>query len=176
MNGQAIAAPIDWAFASPRTCIIIVDCEEYLMPGPDSSRNVSAKEAVSHIRGPLSNAQIMEQFKISVHGFADLLKQLFEKGLITEEDLTKRGIRFKVMRKREGSTVPPAILAPPPDEGDEEFVDTVTLTEMLTFKAFDALPGAKGKGEDSKRAQDAEPGPEEKKGKFTLSGFFKKDR
>ncbi|MFZ5865155.1 MAG: hypothetical protein ACOYXY_04670 [Thermodesulfobacteriota bacterium] len=151
------------------------------MPGPVSSRNINAKEAVSQIRGPLSNAQLMEQFKISVHGFADLLKQLFEKGLITQEDLTKRGIRFKVLRKDEKPTRPPVILAPPPDEGDEEFVDTVTLTEMLTFKEFGAAPEAKDKRADSKHKQKSEseapePETEEKKAKFTLTGLFKKGR
>jgi len=147
------------------------------MPGPVSSRNINAKDAVSHIRGPLSNAQIMEQFKISVHGFADLLKQLFEKGLISQEDLAKRGIRFKVLRKDEKLTRPPVILAPPPNEDDEEFVDTVTLTEMLTFKEFGAAPDkAKVKDDDSKRKQEPEPGSEEKKAKFTLTGLFKKDR
>jgi hypothetical protein len=146
------------------------------MPGPVSSRNISAKEAVTQIRGPLSNAEIMEQFKISVHGFADLLKQLFEKGLITQEDLSKRGIRFKVVRKEEEPTRRPVILAPPPDEDDEEFVDTVTLTEMLTFKEFEAAPEAKDKSEDSKHKQKSEPETEEKKAKFTLTGLFKKGR
>ncbi|MEW6114650.1 MAG: hypothetical protein AB1664_21125 [Thermodesulfobacteriota bacterium] len=151
------------------------------MSGPVSSRNINAKEAVSQIRGPLSNAQLMEQFKISVHGFADLLKQLFEKGLITQEDLTKRGIRFKVLRKDEKPTRPPVILAPPPDEGDEEFVDTVTLTEMLTFKEFGAALEGKDKRADSKHKQKSEseapePETEEKKAKFTLTGLFKKGR
>ena len=176
MHNLAIRLPVYRAFASRQIWIIIVDREEYVMPGPVSSRNISAKDAVSQIRGPLSNAQIMEQFKISVHGFADLLKQLFEKGLITQEDLTKLGIRFKVLRKDEKPTRPPVILAPPPEEGDEEFVDTVTLTEMLTFKEFGVAPDVKDKREGSKHKQKPEPEPEEKKAKFTLTGFFKKDR
>ena len=56
-----------------------------------TSRELGAKEAIEAIRGPLSNGEIMEQFKISPQGFADLVKQLFEKKLITEDDLKTYG-------------------------------------------------------------------------------------
>jgi hypothetical protein len=139
-----------------------------------TSRDLGAKEAIESIRGPLSNAQIMEQFKISPQGFADLVKQLFEKKLITEEDLKRRGIRFKVVKKQ----APPQIIPPPqlaPTEDTEEFLDTVTLTDMLTFKDPDEQPVQK------KQKPTEIPPPEEeaeesseKKSRFSITGFFKK--
>ena len=109
----------------------------------DKARNVSARDAVEAIRGPLTNAQILEKFKISPAGFGDLLRQLLAHKLITEEDLNQRGIRFKVAKK-EAEIPTPSLLPPPPDETDEEFLDTVTLTELLTFKPEEpTTPGKK---------------------------------
>lgn len=104
------------------------------MPADQTSRDVSAKEAVSVIRSPMTNAEVMKLFKISAAGYADLLKQLYELKLITDEDLARRGIRVKGRKQPE--PMKPVMLAPPPDEEDGEFVDTVTLTEMLSFKTF----------------------------------------
>ncbi len=148
-----------------------------------TSRDLGAKEAIESVRGPLSNGQIMELFKISPQGFADLMKQLFEKKLITEDDLKRRGIRFKVVKKQ----APPQIIPPPPlapmapmapkapKEDTEEFLDTVTLTDMLTFKVPDEQPAQK------KREPREIPPPEEeagelseKKSRFSITGFFKK--
>jgi hypothetical protein len=139
-----------------------------------TSRELGAKEAIEAIRGPLSNGQIMEQFKISPQGFADLVKQLFEKKLITEDDLKRRGIRFKVLKKQ----APPQIIPPPPSAptaDTEEFLDTITLTDMLTFKDPDEQPVQK------KRKPTEIPPPEEeaeesseKKSRFSITGFFKK--
>ena len=147
------------------------------MTDTTTSRVLSAKEAVESIRGPLSNARLMEQFKITPQGFADLIKQLFEKKLITEEDLNRRGIRFKVVKKHGH----PQIIPPPPPEPKEEteeteeFLDTITLTELLTFKPPNKQP-------DHKKEEPTEiPPPEEeaedlseKKSKFSITGFFKK--
>ena len=44
-----------------------------------TSRELGAKEAIEVIRRPPSNGQIMEQFKISPQGFADLVKQLLRR-------------------------------------------------------------------------------------------------
>jgi len=140
-----------------------------------TSRVLGAKEAIESIRGPLSNGQIMEQFKISPQGFADLVKQLFEKRLITEDDLNRRGIRFKVVRKQ----APPQIIPPPPppepSEETEEFLDTITLTDMLTFKVPDEQPA-----QETEEPTEIPPPEEEaeelseKKSRFSITGFFKK--
>lgn len=143
-----------------------------------TSRNVNAREAVEDIRGPMSNGELMEKFKITASGYADLLKQLYTKKLITEEDLTRRGIRFKVVKPQaEEKTVEPVPVVPPrsnfEDENDE-FLDTVTLTELLAFKPQEPPPeivkadGAPPQGDDD------DPGSREKKGKFSLAGLFKK--
>jgi hypothetical protein len=140
------------------------------MADKTTSRNLNAREAVEHLRGPLTNAQIMEKFKISAQGFADLLKQLFQKRLISEEDLARRGIQFKVL-KQAPVMEPASILPPAPTEHDDEFLDTVALTEMLGFKGTEAPP----------KESTEIPGPEEskadrreKKSKFSLTGLFKK--
>jgi len=139
-----------------------------------TSRELGAKQAVESIRGPLSNGQIMEQFKISPQGFADLIKQLFEKKLITEDDLKRRGIRFKVLKKQ----APPQIIPPPPlahKEDTEEFLDTITLTDMLTFKVPGEQPVQEKEGprEIPPLEEEAEE-LSEKKSRFSITGFFKK--
>ncbi len=148
------------------------------MTADDKARNVSARDAVEAIRGPMTNAQILEKFKISAAGFGDLLRQLVSHKLLSEEDLNRRGIRFKVVKKEpQIPAIPtPAILPPPPDETDEEFLDTVTLTELLTFKPEE--PRTPGKKKEEKRPTeipDVEP-EEEKKSKFSLGGIFKKGK
>ena len=144
-----------------------------------TSRDLGAKEAIESVRGPLSNGQIMELFKISPQGFADLMKQLFEKKLITEDDLKRRGIRFKVVKKQAPpQIIPPpplAPMAPAPKEDTEEFLDTVTLTDMLTFKVPDEQPAQK-KQEPTEIPPPEEEAEElsEKKSRFSITGFFKK--
>ncbi len=114
----------------------------------------------------------MERFRITPQGFADLLKQLFQKKFISEEDLSRRGIKFKVVKPSPASEQP-SICPPPPVEHDEEFLDTVTLTELLSFKP----PGS---STVEKEPAEIEPPDEpkvrldEKKGKFSLTGLFKK--
>ena len=144
----------------------------------DEARNVSARDAVAAIRGPMTNAEILKKFKISPAGFVDLLRQLLAHKLITEEDLNHRGIRFKAVKKEPQipSISTPAILPPPPDETDEEFLDTVTLTELLTFKPDEPkIPGKKQ--EEKQQIEIPEVEPEgEKKSKFSLGGLFKKGK
>ncbi len=145
------------------------------MTADDKTRNLSAREAVDAIRGTLTNAQILEKFKITPAGFGDLLRQLVAHKLITEEDLNQRGIRFKVVKK-EAQIPTPALLPPPPDETDEEFLDTVTLTELLTFKPGEPpAPSKKAVEEQKTESPKVEPG-EDKKSKFSLGGLFKKGR
>lgn len=143
------------------------------MASKTTSRDVNAREAVECIKSSLTNAQVMEKFKISPQGLADLLKQLFQKRLINEDDLQKRGIRFKVLKPQAPLTPQAATLPPPPSEHDEEFLDTVTLTELLGFK-----PPAAAKQEEPAEIpgpeETKEPEPTEKKGKFSLTGLFKK--
>lgn len=141
----------------------------------DKARNLSAREAVDAIRGPLTNAQLLEKFKITPAGFGDLLRQLLAHKLITEEDLNQRGIRFKVVKK-EAQIPTPSLLPPPPDEADEEFLDTVTLTELLTFKPdAPTTPGKKAGEKHQTEISKVEP-EEDKKSKFSLGGLFKKGK
>lgn len=154
------------------------------MPTVPSSRDVSAKEALECIRGPMTNAQIMERFKITPAGYADLLRQLFVKKLISEEDLLRRGIQFKVVEPpvagRPGVPVP--VIPRESYDNDDEFLDTVELTELLSFKP--RVPKIKpdseeesqreptekpqGKGRDTSRAD------ESKRGKLGISTLFKR--
>lgn len=141
----------------------------------DKARNLSAREAVDAIRGPLTNAQLLEKFKITPAGFGDLVRQLLAHKLITEDDLNQRGIRFKVVKK-EAQIPTPSLLPPPPDEADEEFLDTVTLTELLTFKPdAPTTPGKKADEKHQTEISKVEP-EEEKKSKFSLGGLFKKGK
>ena len=145
------------------------------MTEENKTRDVNARDAIEGIRGPLTNAQLLEKFRITPAGFADLLRQLFIRKLITEEDLNKRGIRFKIVKK-EPQIPTPVLLPPPPSEIDDEFLDTVTLTEMLTFKLPESdVPGKKVAEEPAPKTLDNESA-NEKKGRFTLGGLFKKGR
>ncbi len=163
--------------------------EAISMAETTTSRELGAKEAIEGIRSPLSNGQLMEKFKISPQGFADLIKQLFENKLITENDLSRRGIRFKIIKKQapQETIAPPSpnpagetaqTIAPPspnPDEETEEFLDTVTLTDMLTFKNLDEPPVEST--DEPTEIPPPEPVAEElseKKSRFSITGFFKK--
>ena len=141
-----------------------------------TSRTLNAKEAVESIRGSLSNAALMEKFKISPQGFADLIKQLFEKKLITEDDLRQRGIRFKIVKKQ---STPQIVRPRPPEpiEGTEEFLDTITLTELLSFSPRTEEP-VEAKDEPTEIPPPEETAEElsQKKSRFSLTGFFKKAR
>ena len=145
------------------------------MADKSTSRELNARVAVESIRGPMTNAQIMERFRITPEGFADLLKQLFQKKLISEEDLNRRGIKFKVVKPTPAS-VQASIFPPPPVEHDEEFLDTVTLTELLSFKPQGPATPEKAPAEiPSPEEPKAVPaGSEDKKNKFSLTGLFKK--
>jgi len=149
------------------------------MADESTSRDIRAKEAVDAVRSGSSNAELMERFKISAQGLADLLRQLFERKLITEDDLSKRGIRFKVVKK-EG--LPEALLSTVPEtvKPPDDFLDTEDLTELLTFKdPADETP--------TKRIIIPVPPPPpleekasvpesaQKKTRFSLSKLFKKD-
>jgi hypothetical protein len=144
------------------------------MVDKSTSRELNARVAVESIRGPMTNAQIMEQFRITPEGFADLLKQLYQKKLISDDDLSRRGIKFKVL-KPPSAPAQASISPPPPVEHDEEFLDTVTLTELLSFKP-------QGPPAEDKTAEIPTPeeptagsqGSQDKKNKFSLTGLFKK--
>jgi hypothetical protein len=142
------------------------------MASPPKSRDVSAKSAVEAIRSSRSNKELMDFFKISSKGLADLLKQLLQKNLINEEDLKNRGIKYTVTKKAP-EQAKPAPVAPAPREDDEEFLDTVTLTEMLSFKDPTSTP-AGAAAEIDGPDEEAEADMQDKKVKFTLSGLFKK--
>jgi hypothetical protein len=147
------------------------------MNGDAKTKDVSAREAIDAIRGPMSNAELMQRFKLSSQGFADLLRQLFVHKLITEEDLQKRGARYKPGKKE---PEPAAVLPPPPppqlmDEEEYSFLDTVTLTELLTLKPLEPPPPPHKKAEPPPPAAEEEETPESKKKKFRLGGLFKKD-
>lgn len=149
------------------------------MAGRETSRNVSAKEAIEDIRGPMTNGELMEKFKITPAGYADLLKQLYMKKLISDDDLTRRGIRFRVV-KPPAKEKPPEqvpVIPPEPVQEDEGFLDTVELTELLSFKPHEPPEKeAKEKKVEAPPVFEEEPESPEKKGKFSISGLFKKSR
>ena len=147
--------------------------KDRIMTADEKARNVSAREAVDAIRSPLTNAQLLEKFRITPQGFGDLLRQLVAHKLLTEEDLNKRGIRFKLIKK-EPEIPTPALLPPPPDEMDEEFLDTVTLTELLTFKPDEPTAPRKKREEKTDTEKSDVKVADEKKSKFRLGGLFKK--
>jgi len=144
----------------------------------------------------MSNADLMEKFKISPSGYADLLRQLFMRKLITEDDMARRGIRFKVVKREmepadleevgpvtqeavpEMAAEPPPALAPAPRADDDEFLDTVSLTELLSFKPpsppqpESPPPPKEARQSEEVKVEDAQ----EKKGRFSITGFFKKPR
>jgi len=166
------------------------------MAETQSSRNVNAREALECIRGSMSNSEIMEKFKITPQGYADLLRQLFMRKLISEEDMIRRGIRFKIVRSEpEAAASEPApsvslesepsvacegapLLAPAAPTEDDEFLDTVTLTELLTFKPPPPPQQNKRPAQDTPKLEDIkeENGSPDKKSRFSISGFFKKAR
>jgi hypothetical protein len=155
------------------------------MPPEDAkTKDVSAREAIEAIRGPMSNAELMQKFMLKPQGFADLLRQLFLHKLITEEDLQKRGARYKPGKKEPepAAAAPPPPPAPAPvpvtahmDDEDYSFLDTVTLTDLLTLKPLDAPPPLKKKPEVPAPTDEQEETPESKKKKFRLGGLFRKD-
>ena len=147
------------------------------MTAPQSSRDVNVREALASIRSTMTNAEVMEKFKITPAGFADLLKQLFTHKLISEEDLVRRGIQFRVV-------TPPAVQEPPQPiplvphdayhEG-EEFLDTVELTELLSFKSAEQSKGEEEAEPDERPEEPDQNRPERtKKGKFGIGSLFKK--
>jgi hypothetical protein len=168
------------------------------MQEKESSRDVSARAAINAIRGNMSNQEVMQRFKISARGFADLLKQLFEKKLISEEDMVRRGIRFKIVKasaeiepEPEPSPVPKPRIATPPTprvmaspksnasrDKDEEFLDTVELTKLFTTfgptEQADSTEQAPQQDQEENKEESEET--TEKKNKFSISGFFKRGR
>jgi len=152
------------------------------MADKGTCRDINAKEALECIRGPMTNAEVMTRFKITPLGYADLLKQLYMKKLITDEDLVRRGIRFRTLKKKE---------APPPEQfvqlahtqdsiqEDEQFLDTQALTDLLSLK-----PPVGSRGMSKKESEKTSPPKEEEqeaeppadKNKFSITGFFKRAR
>jgi hypothetical protein len=164
---------------------VIMSIEDFAaMAQPPSSRNVSAKEAIEYIRGSMTNLELMERFKISPKGFADLLTQLFEKKLISEDDLARRGIRFKILKKEavaaqkpEPPVIAPQASTPQPlaaVEHPEDFLDTVELTELLS--SFDNPPPKKEAPPANSEETASKDEIAEKKSRFSISGLFKKNR
>jgi hypothetical protein len=143
-----------------------------------SSRDVGAKAAIEAIRGPMTNAEIMARFKISALGFADLIKQLYEHKLISEDDIVRRGIKFRIKKPVEKAPGPVLPLAPKPrlEDEDGEFLDTIELAGM--FSAFkpsqpETPPPPKVEPRDEPN-RSPEEDTVEKKPKFKITAMFKK--
>ncbi len=150
------------------------------MKVPAKSREVSAKKAVELIRGNISNGDLMEMLKISAKGFADLLRQLFERKLIDEEDLAKRGIKYKVI-KRDNMPVLPinseeAVSGPVPPqyEMDTSFLDTVELTELLSTSGSGAPILNENDANGDVENKKAEAQSSSRKSRFSFGNLFKK--
>jgi hypothetical protein len=118
----------------------LISEEKAVMADKVTMRDVGAREALKCIRGGMSNAELMAKFKLNTQGYADLLRQLFERRLITARDLERRGIQFKVLKKKQESA--PTISVPP---DGEEFLDTTPLTQLLAFKPTAAPRAFSGK-------------------------------
>jgi hypothetical protein len=150
------------------------------MADKGTTRQVSAREALACIRRGMSNVEVMKKFKLSPQGYADLLRQLFQNKLITEEDLERRGIGFKVIKKK----LEPEPLARPYADvpqaaaDDDDFLDTLILTELLTFKPTAqpaSAPAKPGRPEPQRpQVEEEDQNNADKKKKFNISGFFKK--
>jgi hypothetical protein len=145
----------------------------------ETSRNLSAKVAVECLRSNMSNGELMQKFKISPSGFADLLRQLYEKKLISEQDMARRGIRFKVTKKSHAPEQV-AVTRPAPvpsQEEPEEFLDTVSLTELLSSGVSEP-PQCEPTCEEVTEIEVPEDtktdSPTSKKSRFNIGGLFKK--
>lgn len=143
------------------------------MTAKDRSTPVDAKEAIACIKGPMSNEELMERFKITPLGFTDLLTQLLKHKLISEEDLERRDIRV-TYREEKGEA--PQMVADTSDLEDEGFLDTATLTDILTFKPDTEPPREKERPEKPRQPVEEEPDQSEKKSRFSISGLFRKSR
>jgi hypothetical protein len=147
------------------------------MTVPQSSRDVDVREALASIHSTMTNAEVMEKFKITPSGFADLLKQLFTHKLISEEDLVRRGIQFRVVSPPAAQEPAQPIPLVPHDsyhEG-EEFLDTVELTELLSFKPAErSKPDQEPEATEQPDESDQNRPPRAKKGKFGISSLFRK--
>ena len=137
------------------------------------STPVDAKEAIACIKGPMSNEELMERFKITPLGFTDLLTQLLKHKLISEEDLERRDIRV-TYREEKGEA--PQMVADTSDLEDEGFLDTATLTDILTFKPDTEPPREQERPEKPRQQVEEEPDQSEKKSRFSISGLFRKSR
>jgi hypothetical protein len=145
----------------------------------EASRNLSAKVAVECLRSNMSNGELMQKFRISPSGFADLLRQLFEKKLINEQDMARRGIRFKVTKK---SHAPEQVTVTEPapasrQEEPEEFLDTVSLTELLSSGVSEppqCEPACEEETEIDSPEDTKTDGASAKKSRFSIGGLFKK--
>jgi hypothetical protein len=151
------------------------------MNGRQTRRDVSAREAIECIRGSMTNGEVMERFKISLAGYADLLKQLFVRRLITEEDLNRRGIRVRAVTTQSAEEPPEQVPVPIKPAGHEdeyeEFLDTLTLTELLTFKPkFAPEEDEEPAGHKGAAPVEDNPAESDKKGGFTASGLHRKER
>ncbi|MEJ2717881.1 MAG: hypothetical protein P8182_12185 [Deltaproteobacteria bacterium] len=145
------------------------------MAANDRSTPVDAKEAIACVKGPMSNEEIMARFKISPLGYMDLLTQLLKHKLISEDDLARRGIRVSY-RPRKAEPEAPQMVADTSDLEDESFLDTATLTDILTFKPDTEPPPPKQPAPKPRQPVEEEPNESKKKGRFRLSGFFRKSR
>lgn len=145
-----------------------------------TTRQVSAREALACIRRGMSNVEVMKKFKLSPQGYADLLRQLFQNKLITEEDLERRGIGFKVIKKKlePEPLARPCVPVPPAAADDDDFLDTLILTDLLTFKSAGQSASAPTKPRQPQpehpQEKEEDQNNADKKKKFTISGFFKK--
>ncbi len=156
------------------------------MPGTGKVKDVSARAAVECIRSSMTNAEVMARFKLNAQGYADLLKQLFRNKLISEDDLVRRGIRFKVQKKpseqeqeaeqeaqQATGQVPVPQKVPAPKVEDDGFLDTQQLTDLLTLKPSTPDESQEKKKRAKEPPPEEEP-PSEKKSKLSLTGFFKR--
>jgi hypothetical protein len=96
------------------------------------SRRVNVRKALNAVKSSASNSELKRAFGISEKGLEDLMIQLYDRELLTEDDLERRGVDVSTLRalKDLGSGIVPDETVPEED-APKQFLDTVCLTDLL---------------------------------------------
>ena len=126
----------------------------------------------------MTNAEVMERFRISAAGYAHLLKQLFTLKLISEQDLERRGIQFRIVSPTapEKPVERAPLLRPGAQDEDDELLSTMDLTKLLSFKPRERTESETKPEPVREPIQKQEPPRVRKveKDKSGMSGLFRK--
>ncbi len=103
------------------------------------SRRVNVRKALGAVKSSATNSELKRAFGISDKGLEDLMIQLYDRELMTEDDLERRGVDVSTLRalKELGAGLVPDETVPE-EEAPKQFLDTVCLTDLLKSNAFDS--------------------------------------